>query len=188
MPPRKEGRHCLMKPVSEIPLAQDIANLSLPRYAEIPHIELYMDQLVSYLNEVLRPLSLPDDKAITPSMVNNYVKKGMLNPPRAKKYNRNHIAQLIVVGILKQTLSIAEISRLIEQQVASFETSVAYDYFCDTFENACHALFSPVPRDPAALTGNNEDGDFERDLVIASSAAVAYTLYLRASIIASSAE
>lgn len=174
-----------MKTVSEIPISHDIATISLPRYAEIPRIELYMDQLVGYLNEVLAPLEPLDDKAITPSMVNNYVKKGMLNPPRAKKYNRDHIAQLIVVGILKQTLSIAEISRLIEQQVASFDTSVAYDYFCDTFEAACHALFSPAPSSPATLTGAQKDGDFERDLVIASSAAVAYTLYVRASIIAS---
>lgn len=177
-----------MKPVSEIPLCQDIAALRLPRYAEIPRIDLYMDQLVSYLNEVLRPLAPLDDKAITPSMVNNYVKKGMLNPPHAKKYNRNHIAQLIVVGILKQTFSITEISRLIEQQVASFETSVAYDYFCETFEAACRALFSPAPSSPATLTGQHEKGDFERDLVIASSAAVSYTLYVRASIIASSKE
>lgn len=176
-----------MKPTESNAFAQGIAELRLPRYAEIPRIELYMDQLVSYLEETLRPLYQPDDKIITPSMVNNYVKQGMIAPPHAKKYTRSHIAQLVVIGILKHTFSISEINQLIEQQIASFDTDVAYDYFCTALENACHALFSPEPRAPATLTSGTSPGDFERDLVIASSAAVAYTLYIRASIAASKA-
>lgn len=173
----------LVKPSEQNSFAQGIASLRLPRYAEIPRIELYMDQLVGYLQEALRPLYQPADKIITPSMVNNYVKQGMIAPPRAKKYTREHIAQLIVIGILKHTFSIGEINHLIEQQIASFDTDVAYDYFCTALESACQALFAPEPRAPATLTSGSEPGDFERDLVIASSAAVAYTLYLRASII-----
>ncbi|WP_241156490.1 MULTISPECIES: DUF1836 domain-containing protein [unclassified Adlercreutzia] len=175
-----------MQPAEQNAFAQNIASLRLPRYAEIPHIELYMDQLVGYLQGALRPLYQPDDKIITPSMVNNYVKLGVIAPPRAKKYTREQVAQLIVIGILKHTFSIGEITHLIEQQITSFETDVAYDYFCTALENACRALFSPESAAPATLTSGTEPGDFERDLVIASSAAVAYTLYLRASIAATS--
>lgn len=175
-----------MKELQETPFSQGIAALRLPRYHEIPRIDLYMDQLVGYLDEVLQPLYQVDDKTITPSMVNNYVKQGMLKPPRAKKYTRDHVAQLIVIGILKQTFSIGEITHLIDQQIASFETPVAYDYFCSALEDACQALFAPEPIAPKTLTSGKEKGDFERDLVIASSAAVAYTLYIRASIIATS--
>lgn len=174
-----------MRPLESSPFACGIATLRLPRYNEIPRIELYMDQLIGYLDEQLRPLYGPAEKIITPSMVNNYVKQGMIAAPRGKKYARTHIAQLLVIGVLKQTFSIGEINRLIEQQIASFETDVAYDYFCTALENACHALFASKPAAPATLTSGNDTGDFERDLVIASSAAVAYTLYIRASIIAS---
>ncbi len=179
---RSRREETSVQPAEQNAFAQNIASLRLPRYAEIPHIELYMDQLVGYLQETLRPLYQPDDKIITPSMVNNYVKQGVIAPPRAKKYTREQVAQLIVIGILKHTFSIGEINHLIEQQITSFETDVAYDYFCTALENACRALFAPTSAAPATLTSGSEPGDFERDLVIASSAAVAYTLYLRASI------
>ena len=50
--------------------------------------------------------------------------------------------------MLKQAFSIGEIDHLIKQQVASFATPVAYDYFCTSLEDACHALFAPTPELP----------------------------------------
>lgn len=164
--------------------ASGIAALHLPRYDEIPSIDLHMDQLIELLERTLRPLHLPDEKIVTPSMVNNYVKQGILSAPRGKKYGRDNIARLIVVDILKQAFSISDIDHLIKQQVASFSTPVAYDYFCTSLEDACHALFASTPEFPHSLMKGDQEGDFERDLVIASSAAVAYTLYLKASIVA----
>lgn len=164
--------------------ASGIATFRLPRYSEIPSMELYMDQLVELLESTLKPLHLPHEKIVTPSMVNNYVKQGILNAPQGRKYGRDNIARLIVIDVLKQSFSIGDIDRLIKQQVASFATPVAYDYFCTSLEDACHALFSPEPTPPHSLTKGDQEGDFERDLVIASSAAVAYTLYLKASIVA----
>jgi len=67
-------------------------------------------------------------------------------------------------------------------QIASFDTRVAYDYYCDAFEAALRALFAPLPTSPKGLMSGENEGDFERDLVLASTAAVAYTLYIKASI------
>ena len=67
-----------MKDVSATPYAQRLLELHLPRYGEIPRIDLYMDQLVGFLEETLAPLYQPDEKIITRSMVNNYVKQGVL--------------------------------------------------------------------------------------------------------------
>ena len=139
-----------------------------------------MDQLVGFLEDTLAPLYQPGEKIITRSMVNNYVKQGVLASAAGKKYTRSHIAYLIVICTLKQTFSIAEIDRLIRMQIASFDTRVAYDYYCDAFEAALRALFAALPQ-PKLMSGENE-GDFERDLVLASTAAVAYTLYIKASI------
>lgn len=119
---------------------------------------------------------------ITRSMVNNYVKQGVLASAAGKKYTRSHIAYLIVICTLKQTFSIAEIDRLIRMQIASFDTRVAYDYYCDAFEAALRTLFAPLPTSPKGLMSGENEGDFERDLVLASTAAVAYTLYIKASI------
>lgn len=168
--------------IDDSTLAQGLADLHLPRYEEIPRIDLYMDQLVGYLEETLAPLYQNGEKIITRSMVNNYVKQGVLAPASGKKYTRSHVAYLIVICTLKQTFSIAEIDRLIRLQIASFDTHVAYDYYCDALESALRALFSKNREHPSCLTNGRSDGDFERDVVLAGTAAVAYTLYIKASI------
>lgn len=168
--------------VSESAYARTLVGLHLPRFAEIPSIDLYMDQLVTYLEGSLAPLYRSDEKIITRSMVNNYVKQGVLASASGKRYSRSHIAYLIVICTLKQTFSIAEIDRLIRMQIASFDTQVAYDYFCTSLEEALRALFSTDRLQPNGLTNGRDEGDFERDLVLASTAAVAYTLYIKASI------
>lgn len=172
--------------MGESPYANRLKNLHLPRYNEIPSIALYMDQLIGYLEETLAPLYEPDEKIITRSMVNNYVKQGVLASASGKKYSRSHIAYLIVICTLKETFSIAEIDRLIRMQIASFDTHVAYDYYCDALEAALYALFSPEPVNPKGLMNSVNEGDFERDLVLASTAAIAYTLYIKASIMLAS--
>lgn len=168
--------------VSTSTYAEHLVSLHLPRYDEIPSIDLYMDQLVGFLEDTLAPLYQPGEKIITRSMVNNYVKQGVLASAAGKKYTRSHIAYLIVICTLKQTFSIAEIDRLIRMQIASFDTRVAYDYYCDAFEAALRALFAALPTSPKGLLSGENEGDFERDLVLASTAAVAYTLYIKASI------
>lgn len=174
-----------MLSVSSTPHALGIVSLHLPRYEEIPRIDLYMDQLIGFLEETLAPLYQPNEKIITRSMVNNYVKQGILASAASKKYTRAHIAYLIVICTLKQTLSIAEIERLIGMQIASFDTQTAYDYYCDAFEAACRSLFRADPQCPQGLIGGTEYGDFERDLVLSTTAAVAYTLYIKESIVVS---
>lgn len=177
-----ERKDDLMVSVAESTYARKLKGLVLPRYADIPRIDLYMDQLLGYLEEALSPLYADGDKIITSSMVNNYVKQGMLKAACSKKYSRDHVAYLVVICTLKQTFSIAEIEQLIESQIASFETPIAYDYFCDALEAALKALFGDEAHSPLGLTQSSQEGDFERDLVLGTAAAVAYTLYIKASI------
>lgn len=172
-----------MNAVTSSESAHHLCNLHLPRYEEIPKIDLYMDQLISYLEESIAPLYFGAEKTVTPSMVNNYVKQGLLSAAHSKKYTRAHVAYLIVICTLKQVFSIAEIERLIQAQIASFETNVAYNYFCTSLEDALKALFGEEPSQPAGLMSTSDTGDFERDLVHASTAAVAYTLYIKASLL-----
>ena len=75
----------------------------LPRWNELPEIDLYLDQVVNYLEKYLGILSSnDDDKIITKTMINNYVKQGIMPAPEKKKYGKTHIAYLMVICILKQ--------------------------------------------------------------------------------------
>ncbi|MEG1624007.1 MAG: DUF1836 domain-containing protein [Raoultibacter sp.] len=120
---------------------EQIASFHLPRYNEIPQIDLYMDQLIGYIDEQVGIITPHGEKLLTSSMVNNYVKQKLVPQPQAKKYTRSHVAYLIVVCVLKQTYSIAEILRLIAIQIDTHEVSRAYDFFCIGFEESLRALF-----------------------------------------------
>ena len=93
----------------------NILDYHCPRYEDLPKIELYMDQLVAILNEYLAPFhSQGEDAIVTATMINNYVKQKVIHPPKNKKYSRSHIMYLIVVGVLKNVLSISDIAQLIK--------------------------------------------------------------------------
>lgn len=80
-----------------------------------PTIGLYMDQVLSIVNHQLASyLEDPGDRAMTSSMVNNYVKQGLLEAPVKKKYSREQVTRLVMIGILKQVMSMAQIGRLLD--------------------------------------------------------------------------
>ena len=93
-------------------LDEEIKKFHLPRWAEIPEIDLYIDQVVSllenYLSNYIKSDNEKENKVITKTMINNYVKHGIINSPINKKYNKEHIAYLFVIFILKQIYSIDE--------------------------------------------------------------------------------
>ena len=124
------GTHSLLPP------------LNLPRYDQLPSFGIYVDQLISFVNETVQFSYMPDEKALTASMVNNYVKQGVVPKPEKKKYSRNHIAYLIVVCILKKVFSIQEITSLITRQIKAHPTPGAYDSFIVALEKSLAEVFS----------------------------------------------
>ena len=83
---------------------------------EIPNIDLYMDQLTSFMDERLKKTTRHpgEDKILTKTMINNYAKNDLLPPPVKKKYSKDHLILLIVIYYLKSILSINDIQTLIE--------------------------------------------------------------------------
>lgn len=80
----------------------------------LPEIYLYMDQVITYMEKQLSLLGRDKDSALlTSSMINNYVKDGVLPRPDKKKYSREHLAMLTVICMLKPVLSIQDISQLL---------------------------------------------------------------------------
>lgn len=109
--------------------------IKLPRYEEFPEIDLYADQVISYLNSHLTFFQLDENKPIiTGTMINNYVKQKVVPSPIKKKYNREHLAYLFVICILKNVYSISEIYDLIEYQATFSENAKAFNRFCTELE------------------------------------------------------
>ena len=91
---------------------QQLENVHLPRWHELPDIELYMDQVITLIEKYLSPLiTLEKHTLLTSSMVNNYVKHGLIPAPVKKRYNQKHLAFLIAITLLKQVLTLPEIKQ-----------------------------------------------------------------------------
>ena len=84
---------------------------TLPAWEELPDLALYMDQVLSL---AARYLLGGEDKGLTAAMVNNYVKQKVLPPPVSKRYDRRHIAALLMLCNLKSIMPIADIQRLFQ--------------------------------------------------------------------------
>ena len=97
-----------------------------PLWEELPEIELYLDQVLLYVNQVTQSTLGPNDKGLTASMVNNYVKRGHVAKPIKKKYNAAQVARLIVITSLKTVFEISEIAKTLEILRTDSESQKSY--------------------------------------------------------------
>ena len=97
----------------------DALNESELQSADIPVIDLYVDQILNLVNEKLLDGSPRyHDRQLTKTMINNYSKEGLITPVRGKKYDKEQILQMLSIYTLKSTLSINEIKRLLQGMYA----------------------------------------------------------------------
>lgn len=79
----------------------------------IPNIDLYMDQVTTFMDKHLSDTKrYPDDKVLTKTMINNYAKNNLLPAPSKKKYTKEHILLLIFIYYFKNLLSFNDIEQL----------------------------------------------------------------------------
>jgi len=110
-----------------------IIEFDLPNYEMLPSIGLYMDQVITLLSQYLTYLPYSEEKNeesfITANAINNYVRLGTMPAPVKKKYYRIHIAYLIMICVLKPSLSISDISQLIPSDKTEKEVEKTYNRF-----------------------------------------------------------
>lgn len=95
-------------------LLKDFKNKNYLDASHIPKIDLYMDQVTTFMDEHLDIFKRKDeDKTLTKTMINNYSKFHLLPPTAKKKYSRNHILLLLFIFYLKPTLSIPDIGAIL---------------------------------------------------------------------------
>ena len=125
--------------------SENIRAFHLPRWKELPDIDLYMDQVLNYVEKVLSVFSDGENKIITSSMVNHYVKQGVIRPPENKKYDRHRLAALFIICLFKRILNIGEIDELIRTRKGErgLDRDAAYDTFATDLEDALRAFIPP---------------------------------------------
>ena len=94
-------------------ILQSLEKVEYIKSEDIPNIDLYMDQVLTLFDQCLSGSKrTPEDKLLTKTMVNNYVKEGLMTPVKGKKYTRQQIMQLLCVYHLKQTLRLNDVKAL----------------------------------------------------------------------------
>ena len=93
---------------------QHIKNQHPIAASELPNIDLYMDQVTTFMDEHLEQSKrYPEDKILTKTMINNYAKNHLLPPPNKKKYSKDHMLLLILIYYFKNILSINDIQKVL---------------------------------------------------------------------------
>lgn len=124
---------------------EQLKNFQCPKWRDLPNFDIYMDQVIFFINDRLKPLYFDSEKnVITSNMVNNYVKNSIVKPPIKKHYKPYHLAFLIAVCILKRCYSLTEITQLIEIEQAMEAPSIGdvYDSFSTCFDHYLHQIMT----------------------------------------------
>ena len=112
--------------------AEKIEKYNAVEWDRLPEIYLYMDQVLTYMNKQLCLFGRTENTPLlTSSMINNYVKDGVLPRPEQKKYSKEHLALLMMICMLKQVLSIQDISSLLKTLLEDASQDEMYGRFCD---------------------------------------------------------
>ena len=160
-----------MKIETKRALSDSIREFRLPRYTEIPNVGLYLEQATKYVCEYLAPLG---EYSLTPSMISNYVKKGLVANPVKKQYGRDQIAYLFFIAVAKSVLSLDALTGFIHLQQQTYPLPKAYDYFCEEFENLLQFTFDV--KDTMESVG--EDNTDEKRLLYTCIVAAVQKVYL----------
>ena len=113
----------------------------LPDWDELPQLDLYMDQVILLLKRYLAPLGRSgEEKAITASIINNYVPMKVMPPPVKKRYSRVHLAYLIIICTLKQSLSISCIQRMLPEDHGEEAARALYEAFVRQYRSSIRFL------------------------------------------------
>ena len=133
----------------------------LPQWEDIPDFGLYMEQVLTLLRQYLDylPPELKEEQFITAATINNYVRNRFMPEPCRKKYYRVHIAYLIMICTLKQTLSIATLRSMIPIGISETEVRKIYSNYVELHRLAAEYFIREV-RAAAGPILKHESNDF----------------------------
>ena len=178
-------------------LLQRLAKLNYIKPGDVPNIDLYMDQVTTFMDEHLSDVKrYEDDKILTKTMINNYTKNDLLPPPVKKKYSKEHIYVLTFIYYLKNILSISDIQKLLNPLTDKFfnkEELPDMEYIYSEIYNMEKAQIASLSKDVVERTQvakeafldveNEEDKDFLQLFSLVG--LLSFDLYMKKNIIES---
>lgn len=154
----------------------ELNHFSFKDYEELPDIELYMDQVVTFLEKQLYIFQTSSlDKQITSSMINNYVKGEVVSAPISKKYNREHLAAIEEVVTLKQVLTIAEVKQILDER---YKDSVEKADIFNNFNKTNNEKLSTTIEEAFKHLNTIEDNDTKALIELALDFALSANAYI----------
>ncbi len=157
---------------------KNMAAYQLPTWEELPDLELYMDQVVALVGRYLALLAKDqaEEPVLTPSAVNNYVRMKIMPAPVKKRYSRIHLAYLIAICFLKQSMPMVSIQKVFPMGLEDGQVQSLYTSFAQIFGQTT-SQFSQIA---LTLSGNilqtrPASAFTENELIL--SCAVSATLY-----------
>ncbi|MBR3383148.1 MAG: DUF1836 domain-containing protein [Clostridia bacterium] len=135
-----------------------INEFRLPAWEDIPDLGLYMEQVLALLTEYLDylPPELKDEQFITAATINNYVRNRYMPKPFKKKYYRVHIAYLVMICTLKQSLTIATLTKMIPNDIPEERVKEIYTAYRERHRIAAEFFVETVRVIAAPILGHEE--------------------------------
>ncbi len=121
-------------------------SFKLPHWEDLPDIELYMDQVISLMEKYLQHTTGENDKTLTPSMINNYVKLGIIPAPTKKRYSREHLSYLLIICSLKQIMPIPRIKEMIDIKLKNSSIDQVLNYYSDVYNRTFDEVLTTVDK------------------------------------------
>ncbi len=152
-----------------------LKNYSIPEWDSLPDLDLYMDQVIALLSQYLDFLPYDEnfDKLITPSIINNYVRMKIIPPPQKKKYSRVHLAYLIMICSLKQSLNISYVQKILPLDQPEEVVKDTYNKFVHTHKTFSEYFISQIRTIARPVLDHKDPDGSNTDDVIMTSAIAA---------------
>lgn len=116
-------------------ILKEFSELDYVHPEDIPNIDLYVDQVTTFIESQLESVKRNDDeKILTKTMINNYTKSHVLPSPEKKKYSKDHVLTLILIYYLKSFLSIKDIQTLLQPVTDKYFGTESTLSFYDLYE------------------------------------------------------
>ncbi len=114
----------------------------LPRWDDLPDIEIYMDQVITLMTKYFADFFPSGEQILTSSMINNYVKNEIIPAPVKKKYSRTHLFRLVIICMMKSVMPIPDIGRLIDTMLKTNTEEDVLDIFAKQYESEYYNTMS----------------------------------------------
>lgn len=134
----------------------------LPKWEEIPDIGLYMEQVLTLLCQYLDylPPELKEEQFITAAAINNYVRRHLMPEPVKKRYYRVHIAYLIMICSLKQSLSISTMQTILPAGIPEERVHRIYDGYVSRHRLSAEYFVEQVRMCAAGILEHEIESEF----------------------------